>query len=80
MKEARKRHKNYLDKAQEDEKNYIKEGALYKILAILQDGIILHLNQHDKKPIEIGRNGWKIDEQLQDAVQEFINLNNNPKS
>jgi hypothetical protein len=78
VKEARKRHKNYLDKAQEDEKNYIKEGALYKILAILQDGIILHLNQHDKKPIEIGRNGWTIDEQLQDAVQEFINLNNNP--
>jgi hypothetical protein len=78
VKEARKRHKNYLDKAQEDEKNYIKEGALYKILAILQDGIILHLNQHDKKPIEIGRNGWTIDEQLQDAVQEFIKLNNNP--
>jgi hypothetical protein len=72
MKEARQRHKNYLDKAQEDEKNYIKEGALYKILAILQDGIILHLNQHDKKPIEIGRNGWNIDKQLQDAVQEFM--------
>jgi len=46
----------------------------------LQDGIILHLEQHDKKPIEIGRDGWNIDEQLQDAVQEFIKLNNNPKS
>jgi hypothetical protein len=80
MKEARQRHKQYLDKAQEDEQNYIKEGALYKILAILQDGIILHLQQHDKKPIEIGRNGWSIDEQLQDAVQDFIKLNNNPKS
>ena len=80
MKEAREIHKKYLDKAQEDEKNYTKEGALYKILAILQDGIILHLNQYDKKPIEIGEDGWSIDEQLQDAVQEFIKLDNNPKS
>lgn len=58
-------------------KNYIKEAAIYKILFILQNGIINHTIQHDRKPIERDRRGWDIDEELVKAVQEFINLPDN---